>query len=114
MHLRGHGKALVFGHLEDSVPSEGASQSCGEFANLPGQCVDDGRRVLAWYFYQDGETRVPFHQGCDMTVAGAAEQVAFPVTRDGAIFLFCGPFADGADRMDIQEKSSVSEFGCPY
>ena len=36
---------------------------------------DDGRCVFAGHFDQEGETRMSFHQGFDVTVFSAAEQV---------------------------------------
>ena len=75
LHLRVHREALVFGHLQASVPSQGASQGCGQFTNLPAQRGDDGRCVFAGHFDQDDKTRMSFHQGCDVTVAGAGEQI---------------------------------------
>ena len=65
------------------------------FSNLPGQRGDNGPCVLAAHFDQDGETQMPFHQGCDVTVLDAAEQVALPMTWDGAVLNLCGSFADG-------------------
>src|SRR5271170_6273797 len=91
VHLRGHGEALVFGHLQPSVPGQRAPQRRGEFTSLPGQRIDYGRCVLAGHFDQDGETQMSFHQGCDVTVAGAAEQISLPMTRNGTIFNLCRP-----------------------
>lgn len=39
--------------------------------------------------------QMPFHQGCDVTVLDADEQIALPMTRDGAVLNLCGSFADG-------------------
>jgi hypothetical protein len=85
----------MLSHLQPSVPGQGSSQGCGEFRNLPGQRGDDGRCVLTAHFDQDGETRMPFHQGGDVTVLDAAEQIALPMTSDGAVFNLCGSFPDG-------------------
>jgi hypothetical protein len=38
---------------------------------------------------------MPFHQGGDVTVLDAAEQIALPMTSDGAVFNLCGSFPDG-------------------
>ncbi len=32
---------------------------------------------------------MPFHQGCDVTVAGAGEQIALPMAGNGAVFNLC-------------------------
>jgi hypothetical protein len=43
-----------------------------------------------------------------VTVAGAAEQVSFPVTRDSAVFDLCGPLADGDGIDDLTSRLSGS------
>jgi hypothetical protein len=108
VHLRGHGEALMFGHLQPSVPGQRAPQRRGEFTNLPGQRIDYGRCVLAGYLDQDGKARVSFYQGCDVAVAGAAEQISLPVTRDGTIFNLCRPLADGDGIDDLTSGLSAS------
>ena len=47
---------------------------------------------------------MPFHQGCDVAVAGACEQIAFLVTRDGAILRLRGPLADGDGVDDLTSR----------
>jgi hypothetical protein len=42
-----------------------------------------------------------FHQGRYVTVPGAANQIALPMTRNGAILDFCGPFPDGDGLDDL-------------
>ena len=39
---------------------------------------------------------MPFHQGCDVTVAGATAQVSFPRTAHRSIFYFCWPCREGS------------------
>jgi hypothetical protein len=34
------------------------------------------------------------HQGCDVTVLCAAQQIAFPMTGNRSVFQFRGPFPD--------------------
>ena len=82
-HLGGHREALVFGHLQPSVPGQRAPQGRGELTNVPAQRGDDRRGVFAGYFDQHGKTRMSFHQRCDVTVFGAAEQIALPMTGNG-------------------------------
>src|ERR1700731_5232147 len=53
-HLGGHREALVFGHLQPSVPGQRAPQGRGELTNVPAQRGDDRRGVFAGYFAQDG------------------------------------------------------------
>jgi hypothetical protein len=85
IHLRGYSEALVFGHLQSSIPSQRPSQSSGEFTNLPGQCGDNGCCIFAGHFDQDGETRVWFHESCDVAVAGSAEQISLPIIKVGGM-----------------------------
>jgi hypothetical protein len=42
-----------------------------------------------------------FHQGCDVTVLAAAQQIALPMTGDGAVLDFSGPFPDGDGINDL-------------
>src|SRR4029077_9734094 len=54
---------------------------------------------LAGVFTKHAEARTTLHQRDHVTVAGPAQQIAFPVTGNGAIFDFGWPFANG-DRID--------------
>src|SRR5260370_3654713 len=56
-YIRGHREALVFGHLQPSVPRQRAPQGRGELTNLPAQRGDDRRWVFACPFGQEGKTR---------------------------------------------------------
>ncbi len=94
-HIRGHREALVFGHLQPSVPRQRAPQGRGELTNLPAQRGDDRRCVFAGHFDQEGKTRISFHQRCDVTVPGASEQIALPMTGNSAVFDLCRSFPDG-------------------
>jgi hypothetical protein len=89
-------------------PGQRAPQGHGELTNVPAQRGDDRRCVFAVYFDQDGKTRMPFHQGCDVTLAGAAEQIALPMPGNGAVFNFCRPFPDGDGIGDLTSGLSVS------
>ena len=75
---------------------------------MPAQRVDDGRCVFAGHFDQDDKTRMSFHQGSDVTVAGAAEQVSLPVTGDGTIFNLCRSLADGDGIDDLTSGLSTN------
>ena len=108
LHIGGHGEALVFGHLQPSVPGQGAPQGRGELTNLPAQRGDDRRCVFAGHFDQHGKTRVSFHQCGDVTVLGACEQIALPVPGNGAVFNFCRPFPDRDGIDDLTPGLSVS------
>ncbi len=60
--------------------------------------------------HQDGETRMSFHQGCDVTVAGAGEQTALPMAGNGAVLNLRRPFADryGIDDLTLGLTASPS------
>ena len=48
-----------------------------------------------------------FHQGGDVTVLGAADQIALPMTGNGAVFDFCGPFPNGDGIDDLTTAVSA-------
>src|SRR5579863_806193 len=54
------------------------------------------------------ETRVSFHQGCDVSVFTACEQIAFPVTRNSAVFNLRRSFPDGDGIDDLTMGFSAS------
>jgi hypothetical protein len=49
-----------------------------------------------------------FHQCCDVTVPGAGEQIALPMTGNSAVFNFCGPFPNGDGIDDLTSGLSAS------
>src|SRR5271169_3386057 len=71
---------------------------------MPSQRGDDRRRVFAGDFYQRGETRMAFHQGRDVTVPCSAQEIALPMTRNGAVLHFSGPFPDGDGLWDLTAR----------
>jgi hypothetical protein len=46
------------------------------------------------------------HQGRYVTVPGAANQIALPMTGNGAVLDFCGPFPDGDGINDLTARLS--------
>ena len=76
---------------------------------------DDRLCVFAGYFDEHGKTRMSFHQGCDVTVFAACEQVALPMTGNSAVFNLRRSFAnrDSIDdlpaRLSRQPASVVSD-----
>src|SRR3990172_8156602 len=48
-----------------------------------------------------------FHQRCDVTVLDAAEQIALPMTGNGAVLDFRGPFPDGDGIDDLTAGRSA-------
>ena len=49
-----------------------------------------------------------FHQGCDVTVAGAGEQIALPSTGNSTIFNFCRSLPNRDDIDDLAVGLSAS------
>jgi len=75
---------------------------------------DDGRSVLTGHFDEHGKTRVSFHQGCDMTIFAACEQIPLPMIGNSAVFNLRRSFAnrDGIDDLTStvpQPASAVSD-----
>jgi len=56
---------------------------------------DHNSGVFAGHLHQHRKTRMALHQGYDVTVARTAQQIALPMTGNGSVFDFCGPFPDG-------------------
>jgi hypothetical protein len=50
-----------------------------------------------------------FHQCCDVTVPGAAEQIALPMTGNGAVFNFCRSFPNGDGIDDLTSGLSARQ-----
>src|SRR6266851_5769896 len=73
---------------------------------MPSQCGDDNRRIFAGHLYECGKTRMAFHQGHDMAVLGAAQEIALPMTRYGAVLNFSGPLPDGDGICDLTARVS--------
>jgi hypothetical protein len=69
---------------------------------------DDRRSVFAGHFDEHGKTRMSFHQGCDVTVLAASEQVALPMTGNRAVFNLGWPFPDrdGIDDLTVGLSAS--------
>jgi hypothetical protein len=47
---------------------------------------------------------MPLHQRCDLTVLRATNQIALPMTRNGAVLDFCGPLPDGDGIYDLTAR----------
>ena len=63
---------------------------------MPSQCRDDNSRVFAGHLYERGKTRMSLHQGRDVTVLCAANEIALPMTGNGAVL-------DLAENKRLQE-----------
>src|SRR6185312_1233098 len=77
------------------------SQSCGQLANVLAESGDHGSCVFAGYLDQHDKTRMSLHERRDVTVLGAADEIALPMAGDGAIFDLCGPFSNGNGVDDL-------------
>jgi hypothetical protein len=53
-----------------------------------------------------------FHQGCDVTVLGAADEIAFPMAGNGAVLDFRGSLPDG-DGVDDLATAVSANTGLP-
>src|SRR6266403_393900 len=51
-----------------------------------------------------------FYQCCHVTVLGAAQQIAFPMTRNRSVFHFRRPFADGDGIDDLTAGGPAALF----
>ncbi|MFT6119685.1 MAG: hypothetical protein ACJAXK_001635 [Yoonia sp.] len=58
---------------------------------------------------------MPLNEGCDIAVLGSANQVAFPVARNGAIFDGRRPFADRYSILNLAITLALlaGVFGAP-
>jgi hypothetical protein len=75
---------------------------------VPAQRGHYNSRVFAGHFDQRGKTRMTFHQGGDVTVLASAQQITLPMTGDGAVLDFCGPFPDGDSIHDLATAVSTN------
>jgi len=73
LHIGGHRKTFMLGHLQPAIPRQRTPQRCRESTNVPGQRGNDSRRVFAGHFDQRNKTRRTLYQGGDMAVVGAAQ-----------------------------------------
>ena len=76
--------------------------------DLLSQRSDDALGVLAVYLDQQHETRVPLDQRGDVGVAPAGDQIPLPVTGNGPILCFDGPFPNGDGVGDAASALSLA------
>src|ERR1700760_389656 len=80
---------------------------CGKTSRVDAE----GREIVGPYLRakdQHSETRMSFHQGCDVTVLAASEQVALPMTGNSAVFNLGRPFPDRDGIDDLTARLSRS------
>jgi hypothetical protein len=73
-------------------------------ANLPAQCGHNRSRVFASHLDQGSKTRMTLHQRRDVTVFCATNEIAFPMTRNGAVLDFSGPFPNVDGIYDLTAR----------
>ena len=86
-HLDGQplGQLLLVRHLFPSIIDQRFPQRGGDVSELLGKSVARTLRLRPLKPSQDNQARGPLNQGPDgRAIAGSLDQVAFPVTRDGA------------------------------
>ena len=74
-------KRLVVSHLLAAIPRQRSVQFLWQAARILDQGIDDRLGVLAVDLHQHHVARLPLHQGRDLAVLAAAQQVPFPVAR---------------------------------
>ena len=63
-------------------------------------------RFFARHLDQHGKARMTFYQGRNVAVLGAAQQIAFPMTRNRPVFRFRRPFSNGDGLDDLTARVS--------
>ena len=89
----------MLGHLQSAVPGQRATQRRRKLLHVLAQSGHHRSGVLACYLHQHAEARTTLHQRDHVTVARPAQQIALPMTGNGAIFDFCWPLTN-RDRID--------------
>src|ERR1700746_1176623 len=123
LYVRSHREAFVLGHLQPAVPGQRAPQRRGQSAHVPAQGGHHRSRVLAGHLHQHAKPRMTLHQRGHMTVARPAQQIAFPMTGNGAIFDFRRSLADrngggsaagseGAESAPFSALLALAGIGC--
>jgi len=107
-YIRGYREAFVFGHFQPTIPRQRSPQGCWKPADLPAQGGDHRSRVFASHLDQGSKTRMPLHQRRDVTVFCAANEIALPMTWNGAVLDFCGSFPDGNGIHDLTTAMPVN------
>ena len=71
---------------------------------------DDRGCIFTGHFDEHDETRMTFHQGCDMTVLAACEQIALPMTGNCTVLNLRRSFAnrDSIDDLTVGLSASPS------
>ena len=113
-HLDGQplGQLLMFRHLFPSIIGQRFPQRGGDVSELLGKSVARTLRLRPLKPSQDNQARGPLDQGPDgRGIAGSLDQVAFPVTWDGASRDFGGALGKEGHVGDLPSSIRSSRPG---
>ena len=88
-------EALVPRHFRAAIPGQGAVELMRQAPSMSGQGRSHGVRVFGHRLDQHHLARASLHQGRDLAMGIAEQQVAFPVPWHGPVFYTSWAFADG-------------------
>jgi PLD-like domain len=88
-------------NAENVLVIHGAPQTVASYVQQWKELWEDSRCVFAGHLDERGKTRMTFHRGGDVTVLSTAKKIALPMTGNGAVLDFCGPFPDGNGIDDL-------------
>jgi hypothetical protein len=94
LNVGGNRDLFVLCHLRSSVPSQRLSQLDGQALDLLDQGADDCLSIFSIELYEHRKSGLTLHERGDMCIAGASDQIALPMPRDGSVFDRCRSFAD--------------------
>ena len=93
------------GNAAQTLAGWSRSRSLTEVPFAAAQLLIGFRAASGWCFRSFlGKTRMPLHQRRDVTVFCATNEIAFPMTGDGAVLDFCGAFPDGDGIYDLTAR----------
>ena len=105
-HLDGEalGQALVLGHLFASIIGQRFAQRGRHMPEFFREALVRTRGIRSIHSGQQDQTGRPLHQGADgRAIAGALDEVPFPVARDRTAGHFCGAVGN---RRDVGELAA--------
>ncbi len=102
----------MIGHFLAAVPGKRLVEFARQALRLPDQRRHDAPCILVGDLDQHHIARMPFDERCDVAVLRAADQIAFPVTGNGAVLDRRGALADRHGILDLAEAIAL-EAGVP-
>ena len=94
VHVGGQGEAAVVGQFLAAVPGERLIELARQFAGLFDQRRDDAGGIRIGDLDQHHVARLALDQRRDVAAPRASDEVALPMSGDGAILDRCRPLAD--------------------